>query len=1600
MSPLHPLVTKAQKSLPVKTSALEKDFFAHFYARTSGDDLNTLDIITLQRTARQHWDMARTRKDDECMIRVHSPAIDKDGWPLHRTVIDFVDNDMAFQIDSIAAELTRAGHVVHLMVHPVLHIKRNASGGITAISQTPINGSQPQSHIHIQLSRLLTPAECAELQANLARIAQEVRYATSDWQAIRAKLRQCEELMGNAPSSYPQDAIAEYKDFLEYMHNDNFTLLGYREYAYKKDKDGKMVAKAVKNSHLGLLRHEVKTEFMPEGYEALPPNLARFSRDKVPMRVFKLHRKSTVHRRVPLDAVLVRLFDEKGAVSGEAIFIGLFTSVTYSRSIRDIPYLGRKANLVIERSGFAPGTHGHKALSHILEKYPRDEMLQMDVDTIHDYTTSIMRLQERQRIALYTRVDAFEKNISCLVYVPRDRYDTQLRMKIQKILEDTLNGVSKDFYTTLDDSPLARVMFSIALNKGTVPKFDREALEASLQDAGRAWPEQIEEAFRNKMDNDAEIARLSAEYGNAFPVAYRDMYGAKQCVHDIFQVENVKLTNDLARDLYRPSGKDGHQLHLKLFRPGQPVVLSDVLPILENMGLRVISEIPFEIKPANGDTVWIHDFELEVPEAKGKDPINVNDINVDFEDSFIRIWHGRSENDSLNRLTLSAAMTWQDILVLRSYVRYMRQGQSAYSIPYIEKALTDYPAIARMIVNLFHVRLDPAYSRKKSAPQAEIILADIEDALNSVTALDQDRILRSMVNMVESTLRTNFFQRDEDGSERPSLSLKLDSAQINDLPHPRPFREIWVYSPRMEGVHLRGDRIARGGIRWSDRNEDFRTEVLGLLKAQQVKNAVIVPMGAKGGFVLKRPPVDGGRPAFQAEGIECYKLLVRGMLDITDNRIGKKIVPPKDVVRRDGDDPYLVVAADKGTATFSDIANGLSAEYGFWLGDAFASGGSVGYDHKKMGITARGAWESVKRHFRELGTDIQTTAFDVIGVGDMAGDVFGNGMLLSKHIRLVGAFNHVHIVCDPNPTDIDRNFKERDRLFKEVKGWDQYDTSLLSKGGRIFNRSEKSLALTPEIRERFGIDRDKVTPAELMNAMLRAQTDLLWFGGIGTYIKSTAETHADVGDKANDSIRITAPEIRARVVGEGANLGCTQKARIEYAKLGGRVNADFIDNSGGVNSSDVEVNIKILMTDVVNNPTNKMDVKKRNTLLASMTGEVAALVLRNSYQQVQGISLMTMQAPKTLVGDAILLRKLEKEQGLSRKLENLPDAIEIEQRRLAGQGLVRPELCILQSYAKIAYTRELLNSDIPSMPEMKDFLLTYFPKPLQDKFAKDIVGHQLGREIIAMSVANTIVNRMGATFIQSRMDATGAECADVVKAFMIVREAFNLGALWDAIEAQDGKVDAMVQLQAMLDIRDMAARAITWVLTRMGRATKLSTDIAAFRKDVERLRPNLIASLPPALAAVVETAYQAALQNKVPQGIARDLSLLPVLDSAFDIIRVAADCKADLAVAASTYFAVGETFHIEWLRAGAENLPASDAWSQEARNGMIDQLYTLQSALTVKILKDRLSVADWVEANKADADHVRSLLDGIAVEGVLDLPRLLIATQRLQNLSA
>ncbi len=1594
------LIAKAVSSLSSSTPKDEKSFLKTITDQIAEQDLCFFSPELLAEMASTHYKLAKKQKPGKAQIRIYSPMIE--GQTRRKTIIDIVSDDLAFLVDSVAAEINKHNLLVHLLIHPCLHSQYDESGKLTNITgkSQKAKGYRSQSHIHIQVHETLSAQDLKSLQNGLHKMFEDVMIINRDWRDMLAQLQSSKTQLEQAKTKRPKKEISQFCDFLEYLYNGNFTLLGYREYKFTETKNG-LKSKTIKDSGLGLLRDSTFRAYISETDEGLPQNLQELRRSLPSISISKTNRLSTVHRRVPMDAIAIKTYDEKGKVIGEKLFIGLFTSVTYSRSVSDVPYLREKVEDVVQKSEFSQGSHNRKALRHILEKYPRDDLFQINTDELYKISLNILRLQERQRIALFMRKDTFERYISCLVYVPRDRFGTRLRKRIVKILAEELNGTCNNFYISVDDSVYARITCIINVSQKNPPKYNADNIEKLLQDTGKTWAEKLSDALLEAHDDEEDLTNLTLKYCDAFPVSYTSHYQEKQAVFDIKKVETVLETQKLALELYQANNAQNNQIRLKVYHLGKPLTLSAVMPILENMGVRAVAELPFKITPQGEDQpVWIHDFELETKDTKNQ--VKITDMKHNFERAFSKTWYNETENDGLNKLVLKAGINWHEITILRAYVRYMKQIGSPFDLSYIERAITDNPKTSLLIVSLFK-----AYHNPRNADVTDELVKKCQAALKRkleiVDSLDQDRILRTMIALVDATMRTNYYIRDEEGLAKPYLSLKFDSRAVPDLPEPKPFREVFVYSPRVEAIHLRGDKIARGGLRWSDRHEDFRTEVLGLMKAQMVKNSVIVPTGSKGGFVVKTNIQD--RAQYHKEGVECYKTFIRGLLDITDNRQGKNIVPPANVVRRDGDDPYLVVAADKGTATFSDIANGLSQDYGFWLDDAFASGGSAGYDHKKMGITAKGAWESVKLHFRQLNHNTQEKDFDVVGIGDMGGDVFGNGMLLSNHIKLIGAFNHLHIFCDPDP-DPETSFKERERLFKKIGGWDQYDQKKMSKGGMIFSRADKKLKLTPEIQERFDIKEKEVSPIVLIRAILMARTNLLWFGGIGTYIKASHENNLDAGDKTNDALRIDAKELRANVIGEGANLAITQLARIEFAQHGGKINSDFIDNSGGVDSSDHEVNIKILLTHIMSSNHNKMNLKTRNKLLASMTDNIADHVLRNNYQQAQAVSLTELQAGENLQIHNDFIIELEREDGLNREIEGLPNTEEIEKRLQTGKGLTRPELSILLSYAKIKFTQDLLNSDIPDNPDMQDWLTCYFPNALSKKYPKEISQHRLKREIIATVMANSLINRLGPTFLKSRMKKTGATAADIAKAYIIVRDAFNLRKLWDDIEALDNKVPAEVQLKAMRDIAKLSEHAITWFLTRLGRSPDISKDTKAFAQGISDLSSNLKSLVTKEVSRDVDRHMQARISDGIPKALARRISILPVLSSACDIVHVANTNKTNLRSTARTYFKLGEAFHLDWLRSQSRYLPTDTHWQAEAASGLIDQLYSCQAGFTAHILKDANGQAEqeqdltkiWIENHEHKIAQVTPLFDEIRRAGSVDLSMLMIAEQRLRSL--
>lgn len=1601
------VVRQVRERLGRTRAAPAERFVRQFYDNVPPDDIIQSSAEQLYGAALAMWQWGQQREAGKARIRVYNPHVEEHGWQSHRTVVEIVNDDMPFLVDSVTAELNRQGLTVHLVIHPVVRVKRDAAGQLTDLYEpaaAPTDAS-PESFMHVEVGAVPGGEALTRAREGLERVLADVRAAVADWRAMRATVREAiaeaDAARATVPATIPAEEVEEAKAFLEWVDDDHFTFLGYREYRFGDAGDGaEPPLGLVPGSGLGILRDDAVTVFDGlRNYATLPPDVRDFLRNPRVLMVTKGNRPSPVHRAVPMDAVLIKRFDAEGRIVGERLVAGLFTSVAYNRSPREIPYLRRKVAEVMGLAGFDPQGHDGKALLHILETYPRDELFQIQPQELFDIAIGILHLQERQRLALFVRKDPFERFASCLVYVPRDRYDTTLRRRIQAILESAYNGTCSGFTTQLTESVLARLHFIIRTEPGHVPAVDATELEARLVQAARGWDDHLRDALL-EAHGEEQGGVLIRRYADAFPTSYREQFSAETAVTDIERIEKAITQGGLGINLYRPLEAEGDELHVKIYHEGRPVPLSDVLPMLEHMDLKVITEQPFEVTVAgHAAPVWIHDFTAR---SQNGLPLDCAMVKEKFQEAFAAVWDGRMEDDGFNRLVLRAGLTAREVTVLRAYAKYLRQARIAYGQDVVESTLAEYPAIARKLTALFHARFDPA----RQVPNDPGLVTEIERALDGVKNLDEDRILRRFLNLVCHTLRTNAYQAGADGKPKTYIAFKIDSRNIDELPLPRPMVEVFVYSPRMEGVHLRGGKVARGGIRWSDRREDFRTEILGLMKAQMVKNTVIVPVGSKGGFVVKRPPPpSAGREAALAEGIECYKTLMRGLLDITDNLDAEgAVVPPPEVVRHDENDPYLVVAADKGTATFSDIANSVSLDYGFWLGDAFASGGSAGYDHKKMGITARGAWESVKRHFRELGRDIQTQDFTVVGVGDMSGDVFGNGMLLSKHIRLLAAFDHRHIFLDPDP-DPAASWEERRRLFDLPRSsWADYDAALLSKGGRVYDRSAKSLELTPEIRARFGIDKDHVTPQALMQTLLKAEVDLLWFGGIGTYLKSSEESNAEAGDKANDALRIDGRDVRAKVIGEGANLGVTQRGRIEAARHGVRLNTDAIDNSAGVDTSDHEVNIKVLLNDVV--ARGDMTVKQRDRLLAEMTDEVAGLVLADNYLQTQALTVARAQGPDALEAQARFIRALEKSGRLNRAIEQLPDEEELSARLADREGLTRPELAVLLAYAKITLYDDLLASDLPDDAFMVDDLTRYFPKPLRKTHAEAIARHRLRREIIATSVTNSLVNRTGPTFVKEMMEKTGMGPADVARAYAIVRDSFGLRSLWTGIEDLDNVVPATLQTSLILETVQLMERAVAWFLTSCAQPLDIAAETEAYRPGIEALLGGLDAFLDAEEAARLSARVASYAEQGVPSDLARWMAALPVLAAAPDLVRIARRTRRDVAAVAAVYFILGRRFGLEWLRDKAASAKVDNHWQKQAVAALVDDLFAHQTALTVRVLEsaDRLPaeapVDGWIAQHRPVVERVEQLLSELRTQPHIDLAMLAVANRQLRGLTA
>jgi len=1633
-------------------------FTRQFYQRVDPEDLLERDVADLYGAALAQWGFAAQRAPGSAKIRVYSPRFEEHGWRSVHTIVEIVTDDMPFLLDSVTMELNRHGLTIHLPIHPTLVVRRDEAGDLLEVLPAEEAFKQPpdtpaavrrEACIHIEVDRQTDPRVLKELRAGIERVLGDVRVAVDDWAPMRERVAEILADLGEQPPPVEAAELAETRALLEWIDDGNFTFLGYR--AYDLDVvDGEDVLRPVPGSGLGILRNHGKglkakapakaagpaaARSHSSSFAKLPPQARRQARDRHLLVLTKANSRATVHRPSYLDYVGVKRFDAKGAVVGEHRFLGLYTSAAYNRNPRDIPALRRKVTTVLERAGLPPGGHDWKALLNILETFPRDELFQIVDEQLFGVAMGILRLEERRRVRLFLWKERYERFVSALVYVPRDRYTTTTRTRIEAVLRHAFPSSTLDFSVLLSESVLARLHFVIRVPDCQIPPYDQHELEARLAETTRSWTDELHGLLIGQHGEEPGN-RLSARYAEAFPAAYREDQPARSAVYDIQRMEDLDAGAQNTMSLYRPLEAPPGFLRLKLFSRERPLPLSDVVPMLEDMGVEVVEERPYEIRPPAerageqrnavhgkpvepaepGTAVWLHDFGLQyAPGAAGEagdgvgaevDLVRVRDL---FQDAFGRTLSGEAESDGFNALVLGAELSWREIMLLRACCKYLRQTRLTFSQDYMEEALCANPAIARLFVELFHARFDPARQRPDGDETAEVeaLRERIGAAIDQVASLDTDRILRSFLALLEAMTRTNYFQVQADGEPKPYLSFKLDPERVPSLPLPRPMFEVFVYSPRTEAVHLRGGRAARGGIRWSDRREDFRTEILGLMKAQMVKNAVIVPTGAKGGFVVKCPPPATDREALGAEVAACYELFMRGLLDLTDNRDHDgQVLPPARVVRYDEGDPYLVVAADKGTATFSDLANSIAREYGFWLDDAFASGGSAGYDHKKLGITARGAWESVKAHFRALNVNPQATDFTAVGIGDMSGDVFGNGMLLSRHIKLIGAFNHLHVFLDPDP-DPERGLAERERLFALPRSsWSDYDPTAISAGGGVWPRTAKSIPLSAEVRAVLGLDTGVValTPSELISALLRAPVDLLWNGGIGTYVKASGETHAAARDRTNDAVRVDAAELRCRVVGEGGNLGFTQLGRVEYALGGGRINTDFIDNSGGVDCSDHEVNIKILLNQVVAD--GDLTRKQRDRLLAQMADEVAQVVVHDNYRQAQALSITESRAAASLDDHLRLIRSLERTGRLNRRLESLPSDEELDARRAAGQGLTRPELAVLLAYGKVGVKEELLASDVPEDPYLSDDLERYLPAKLREPFRDQVRRHPLRREIIATHITNSMVNRVGTTFVHRLREDTGAAAPDIARAYTVAREVFDARRLWKELGQLDDQVDAAVQTALMAEGRRLIERAARWFLRNRRQPLDIAATVSQFAPGITALAQELPKLLAPADSEALDRAAERFVALDVPPDLANRVASLDALFAGLNVIEVASAASETVEAVAAVYFALGARLDLHWLRDQIAKLPAASHWQALAQGALRDDLYSEQRELTAEVLRPGVEDHDaeelidtWLDANRAAVDRCLALFGDLKEVDTVDIAMVSVALREIRNLS-
>ncbi len=1561
------LLGKILGHVPKISGLTSRGFVQQFYALSTVHDLEELPPARAAEIALECEAFFKTRKGIAPKIAIRKIRVTEQRRAVSRTQVMVLNNDMPFLVDSLTGLCTALGLTIHRVLHPILEAKRGGK-------------AQRESLIYLELSPLPAEIEAETLELRIRTALSHVLASVEDWQTMRDRVFALAEQFTGKKAGLDAEEAKEIRDLLLWLAGNHFVFLGVADY-----RSGNAGMTLDKSDALGIYRLPALTS------HAIERGATAIARE--PLTVLKASEFSLVHRHTPLDLIVIRKLDAKGKTIGETRVLGLFTSTVYYRETQNIPFIRRKAARVIERAGFDPAGHSGKTLKTILEFMPRDELFQMDDERLFQTAMGIVSLDAKPQVKLFVRHDPFARFVSSMIYIPRERFSSDLRGEIIRMIEQAYGGRMSTFYTQLTDSPLARLHI-LTETPASAREVDEAALEKQIAGRANNWADSLRDAIVSAFHGD-EGEALAQSFANAFPLSYVNAYTAASAARDVERVRHCLSGDGLALEIFRAKTGVENQLHLKCYTRDLNSELSSILPLLENMGCTVVDATPFIITPnAPSAPVLMRDFTLRVA---GADALDLAQHKARIEEAIDAIWRGLVDNDPLNALVFSAELSARQVTILRAYSRYLQQLNFPYSQQLIAAALNTHAPLARNLVQQFEARFDPSM-KAREGKLASLVTA-LEAGLEAVTNLGEDRILRRIAALIAASLRSNFYQR-ENGQAKPYLSIKFRSNLVPEMPLPVPYAEIFVTSTRMEGIHLRGGAVARGGLRWSDRPEDFRTEVLGLVKAQMVKNAVIVPTGAKGGFILRKAPTE--RDALMAEGIECYKTFLRGLLDITDNIVGGKLVPPTDVVRHDGDDPYLVVAADKGTASFSDIANGISADYQFWLGDAFASGGSVGYDHKHMAITARGGWVAVERHFREMGKDIAKETFTAIGIGDMSGDVFGNGALLSRNMRLVAAFNHRHIFIDPVP-DAATSYAERERLFNLPRsGWNDYNAKLISKGGGVFERSAKSITLTAEMRNALSTDAKTATPDELIRIILKAPVELLWNGGIGTYVKAASETHEQVGDRTNNALRVDGHELRVAIVGEGGNLGFTQRGRIEYARKGGRINTDAIDNSGGVDCSDHEVNIKIALGAAV--AAKRTTLKARDALLKKMTDEVAGLVLVDNRLQTQAISIAQGQGVALLEPASQLMSTLEADGFLNRAVEFLPDSKQLAELKSIKQGLSRPEIAVLLAYAKMSFFKALVESPLLDDAYFEADLLRYFPKAMQKDFAADMKSHRLRREIVATMITNSIVNRTGFSMAHSLMRASGLSAADVAQAYIATRDAFGLRTLWKEIEALDGVVSAATQSQLFVMVNHFIEHQCRWFLTHVAQPMDMNAVMTRYQPAIAEfatLAPKLMSE---SARKSVEQHREGLIQQAVPQALAERIAMLEAMTAACDIADIARQTKLGISPVGRVYFEVGAALKLGWLRTSAQDLTPENYWQQLAVKSLVVEFYQAQRRLCLEIIRLFGKAADastrWQEANASILARYETFIGDLRAQPSLDYAMLIVALRQVQAISA